>query len=95
MKWQMETKFGPVYTCCVIKAVHLELVPDMTTEAFIRSFKKFTARRGFPRKLISNNEKAFKSTAKSIETILTNPEVQRYFAGIVMEWSFNLEKALF
>ena len=82
-----------LYTCCVIRAVHLELVPDMTTEAFIRSFKRFTARRGFPRKLISDNGKTFKSTAKSIEATLNHPEVQQYFAGLGMEWSFNLEKA--
>ena len=82
-----------LYTCCAIRAVHLELVPDMTTEAFIRSFKRFTARRGFPRKLISDNGKTFKSAAKSIEATLNHPEVQQYFAGIGMEWSFNLEKA--
>jgi len=64
----------------------------MTTEAFIRSFKRFTVRRGFPCKLVSDNEKTFKSAAKSIETILNQPEVQQYFAGVGMEWIFNLEK---
>ena len=34
-----------LYTCCVTRAVHLELVPDMTTQTFLRSFKQFTARR--------------------------------------------------
>ena len=82
-----------LYTCCIIRAVHLELVPDMTTEAFIRSFKRFTARRGFPCKLVSDNGKTFKSAAKSIETILNQPEVQQYFAGVGLEWIFNLEKA--
>ena len=82
-----------LYTCCVIRAVHLELVTDMTTEAFIRSFKRFTARRGFPYRMVSDNGKTFKSAAKSIGAILNHPEVQRYFAGIGMEWSFNLEKA--
>ena len=82
-----------LYTCCIIRAVHLELVPDMTTEAFIRSFKRFTARRGFPRKLVSDNGKTFKSAARSIEAILNQSEVQQYFAGVGMEWIFNLEKA--
>ena len=34
-----------LYTCCVVRAIHLEVVPDLT---IIRSFKRFTARRGFP-----------------------------------------------
>ena len=28
-----------LYTCCVTRAVHLDIVPDMTTQAFIRCFK--------------------------------------------------------
>ena len=35
-----------LYTCCVTRAVHLDIVPDMTAEAFIRCFRRFTARRG-------------------------------------------------
>ena len=34
-------------TCCVVKAVHLDLVPDQSTPAFIWSFKLFVSRRGF------------------------------------------------
>jgi len=64
----------------------------MTTEAFIRSFKRFTTRRGFPCKLVSDNGKTFKSVAKSIETILNQPEVQQNLLGVGMEWIFNLEK---
>ena len=32
-----------LYTCCVVRAVHLDHVPDMTAPAFIRSFKRFIA----------------------------------------------------
>ena len=33
-----------LYTCCTTRAVHLEAVLDMTTQSFIRSFKRFTSR---------------------------------------------------
>ena len=82
-----------LYTCCVTRAVHLDVVPDMTAQAFIRSFKCFTSRRGFPVKIISDNAKTFKSAAKSLAATLKDPEVERYFADINMKWSFNLEKA--
>ena len=32
-----------LYTCCVTRAVHLDLVPDMSTEAFVRNFQRFCA----------------------------------------------------
>ena len=82
-----------LYTCCVVRAIHLDLVPDMTVESFIRSFKRFTARRGFPHKIISDNGKTFKAAAKTIASVLNHPKVLHYFAGVGMQWSFNLEKA--
>ena len=82
-----------LYTCCVVRAVHLDLVPDMTAEAFIRSFKCFTARKGFPQQLISDNGKTFKSAARTIRAVLNHPTVQQHFTKIGLEWSFNVEKA--
>jgi hypothetical protein len=34
-----------LFTCCVVRVIHLELVPDMTTTTFI--LKRFSARRGY------------------------------------------------
>ena len=82
-----------LFTCCVTRAVHLDIVLHMTAEAFLRCFKRFTGRRGFPQKMVSNNAKTFKSAAKTIHTILSNAEVQQYLSGIGMEWVFNLERA--
>ena len=63
-----------LYTCCVTRAVHLEVVPDMTAQAFIRSFKRFTSRRGFPVRVISDNAKTFKSAARTLAAALRDPE---------------------
>ena len=50
-----------LFTCATSRAVHLELTPDMTTSAFIRSVKRFVSRRGTPSLLVSDNFKSFKS----------------------------------
>ena len=82
-----------LYTCCVVRAVHLDIVCDMTTSAFLRSFKRFTARRGLPLKIISDNGKTFKAAAKTIDAVIRHEDVQRHFAGIGVDWLFNIEKA--
>ena len=82
-----------LYTCCVVRAVHLDLVPDLSTPAFLRSLKRFAARRGLPRKIVSDNGKTFKAAAKIIQSVVRNKEVQKYMAGIGVEWVFNLPKA--
>ncbi|CAB4010137.1 Hypothetical predicted protein [Paramuricea clavata] len=37
-----------LYTCCSTRVVHLDLVPNMSNEAFIPNFRRFVARRGKP-----------------------------------------------
>jgi len=69
-----------LFTCCITRAIHLELVPDMSTDTFIRAFKRFAARRGTPVQVISDNAKTFVSAAK-------------HLVNIRVTWSFNLEKA--
>ena len=69
-----------LFSCCVTRAIHLELVPDMSTQSFLRAFKRFTARRGVPTQVISDNAKTFVSAAQ-------------YLTDLKVTWSFNLEKA--
>ncbi|XP_023247285.1 uncharacterized protein LOC111643520 [Copidosoma floridanum] len=40
--------YGCVFICMPTKSVHIEIASDMTTEAFLGSFKRFIGRRGIP-----------------------------------------------
>ena len=82
-----------LFMCCIVRAVHLDIVPDMSTQAFIRSLKRFIARRGLPRRIVSDNAKTFKAAAKVIKVVVSNEEVQRFCADLGVEWVFNVEKA--
>ena len=55
--------------------------------------KIYTARRGIPHKIISDNAKTFKSAKSILSAMLNDPSVQHYFREVRLEWSFNLEKA--
>ncbi|XP_028414079.1 uncharacterized protein LOC114537147 [Dendronephthya gigantea] len=80
-------------TCCVSRAVHLEVVPNMTSQAFLRSFRRFTSRRSTPLLVVSDNAKTFKAASKESMSLMRDPQVKKYFLQQRMHWSFNLEKA--
>lgn len=82
-----------LYTCCVVRAVHLDVVVDLSAQSFIRSFKRFTARRGLPTQLVSDNGKTFKAAAKLIKKIMNNETVKRHLTDLKVEWRFNMERA--
>ena len=82
-----------LFACCVSRALHLELVPDMSTEAFLRCFKRFAARRGTPLKIVSDNSKTFKSANRELNRIQNDPVFKNFFAQLRTEWCFNVEKA--
>eukprot|EP00731_Ephydatia_muelleri_P004127 Em0002g303a len=82
-----------LFTCCVIRAVHLEVVPGMTAETFMRCIKRFIARRGIPHKIISDNGKTFILANKIISAVLSHPQTEQYLSNICVDWVFNLERA--
>ena len=82
-----------LFTCCVCRAIHLEVVLDMTTTAFLRCVKRFAARRGLPRRFLSDNAKTFKSAAKFLKAVSDHPDTKKYLSSTGIEWRFNLERA--
>ena len=48
-----------LFICMVTKAVHIEAVSDLTTQAFLAAFRRFTARRGLCANMYSDNGTCF------------------------------------
>ena len=59
-----------VFICLATKAVHLELVSDLKKEAFIAALNRFTARRGKPQNIYSDNGTAFVGTFNELTNLL-------------------------
>ena len=58
-----------LYTCLVTRAIHLELLQDMSTDEFLLGFRRFISQRGTPVEITSDNAKQFKSASKTLNLI--------------------------
>jgi hypothetical protein len=75
----------------VTRSVHLELVPDLSTDSFIRSFRRFTSRRGQCSVIYSDNAKTYKSAEKGVVQcyeILNSAPFKEYLAEKSIKWKY-------
>ncbi|XP_044582991.1 uncharacterized protein LOC123264009 [Cotesia glomerata] len=83
-----------LFVCFSTSAVHLELVSDYTTDAFIAAYKRFTARRGICSVLYSDCGTNFKGADKEIRQLFTaatkeSMEIANLLGGLRTQWKFN------
>lgn len=58
-----------IFVCFSTKAVHIELVSDLTTSAFLAAFRRFTSRRGLPTHVYSDNGTNFKGARNELQEL--------------------------
>ena len=83
-----------------VKAVHLELVSDLTTQAFIADLRRFTARRGYPALIWSDHgtnfvgaDRELKELIQFMKTQNTQTKISEFCASKNIEWRFIPERA--
>ena len=54
-KPEMVKAYLAIFVCFSTKAVHIEAVSDLTTEAFLATLKRFVSRRGLPQAIHTDN----------------------------------------
>ena len=86
-----------LYTCLVTRAIHLELMSDMSTEQFLLGFRRFLSRHGKIKEIISDNASQFKLASDIIDKvwrqILTEEDVLSYAANESIRWKFIIQLA--
>ena len=84
-------------TCIVTRAVHLELLMDMSAEEFLLGVRRFISQRGCPSEIISDNALTFKTESKSLDMLWKNvikcDDVQTYVSNTGVKWTFIIELA--
>ncbi|XP_028967508.1 uncharacterized protein LOC100909245 [Galendromus occidentalis] len=85
-----------LFTCSVVRGLHLEVAENLSAEAFISCFKRFIAARGVPHRINSDNGCNFVRSAKAMKALWDNlrEEQTQNFLGLrEIEWSFNAPRA--
>lgn len=72
-----------IFICMAVKAIHIELVGDLTSEAFIAAFKRFVARRGKCTHMWSDQGRNFVGANK--ELVEAWNEAKLKFTGPIAE----------
>jgi hypothetical protein len=79
----------------VTKAVHIEVITSLTTEAFIAALRRFIARRGKPRTISSDNGTNFQGAANQLHKVYKMlhsssemARVQDFLAKEGCDWKF-------
>jgi hypothetical protein len=85
-----------LFTCAVTRAVHLELVSNMTTEWFLLALRRMVARRGMCSIIWSDNAKTFKCAKKELQRcwrILESEETRTALSEKKIQWKFIVPRA--
>ncbi|XP_060882006.1 uncharacterized protein LOC132953650 [Metopolophium dirhodum] len=79
-----------VFVCMTTKAVHLEPVSALSTEAFRLTLDRFVARRGLPLSIYSDCGTNFVGAARQLRQLVNHPDTRDQLSGhIACEWHFN------
>ena len=86
-----------LFTCFTVRAIHLELVEDMSCEEFLLGLRRFIARRGTPRQILSDNAKQFKAAqtvlGRAWRDVVNDAGVCEFATYQGIQWKFIVELA--
>ncbi|XP_072378087.1 uncharacterized protein [Diabrotica undecimpunctata] len=84
-----------VFVCLFTKAVHIELVSSLSTEAFLLTLKRFISRRGIPKTIYSDNAFNFLGARNQLKELYdffmgtdVLPTIKEFAASTLIEWKF-------
>ncbi|XP_025405143.1 uncharacterized protein LOC112679520 [Sipha flava] len=79
-----------LFVCMTTKAVHLESVTALSTDAFRLTLDRFVARRGVPISIYSDCSTNFVGAARQLRHLVNHSDSRSQLAGhITCNWHFN------
>ena len=85
-----------LFTCLTVRAVHLEVIENCDTDAFINAARRFINRRGCPTHVYSDNGSNFKGATSELKELVSNldkTKITDFATTFKIDWSFNPPQA--
>ena len=61
-----------LFTCATTRALHLEVVTDLSTKTFLLAFCRFASRKGLSQTVISDNPSTYLSAAEELTELFSS-----------------------
>ncbi|XP_070067083.1 uncharacterized protein [Drosophila virilis] len=62
-----ENRWGVLFTCLTVRAVHLDIATSLSTDSYLCVLKSSVARRGCPRRMLSDNGTNFRGASRVLK----------------------------
>lgn len=82
-----------LFTCATTRAIHLEVVQDLTEATFLQAFRRFCSRRSLPRLMVSDNGTTFHAAANQIRKLASSEFLHNHLGKKGTEWTFIPNRA--
>ena len=88
-------RYGVLFTCLSVRAVHIEVVHSLDTDAFINALRRFISRQGHPQRIRSDNGGNFVKGERELREAVRDwnqQTIQEFLLAKSIEWIFNPPK---
>ena len=82
-----------LFVCTTTRAVHLEVVDNLTTTSFIMCLRRLAASKGMPSVLLSDNHKTFIAGETFLLEMQQDPAVQEYLSTSNIRWKHQTSRS--
>ncbi|CAI5649659.1 unnamed protein product [Oreochromis niloticus] len=88
---RVEKRWGIIFKCLTIRAVHLDVLTSIDTDAFLMALRRFIARRGTPAELYSDQGTNFRGGERELQAAFAamTTDLQKLLAPQKIIFHFN------
>ena len=82
-----------LFVCATTRAVHLEVVEDLTTSKFIMCLRRLAATKGMPTLILSDNHRMFIAGETFLLDLQLDPSVREYLKSKNVRWKHQTPRS--
>ncbi|XP_053407998.1 uncharacterized protein LOC128559687 [Mercenaria mercenaria] len=82
-----------LFTCASTRAVHVEVVPDLSTASFMQAFRRFSSRHLLPEIMVSDNCTTFEAASQEVHRLYNSRKLHDSLSSKGTEWRFIPKRA--